>query len=108
MRLVGVLMAYAESARVALITCEVFNRRQDTSTAWRVPVVSIQMPPEPNLRDLYEEILAGMGGIFSPGTSVTTLRHRIRALAEQLEVHMLIVDEIHALLNGTPRQQRII
>ena len=74
----------------------------------RLPVVSIQMPPEPNLRDLYEEILAGRGGVFSPGTSVTTLRHRIRALAEQLEVRMLIIDEIHALLVGTPRQQRII
>jgi hypothetical protein len=73
----------------------------------RLPVVSIQMPPEPNLRDLYEEILIGMGGVFSPGTSVTTLRHRIRALAEQLEVRMLIIDEIHALLNGTPRLQRI-
>src|SRR5207253_770253 len=74
----------------------------------RLPVVSIQLPPEPNLRDLYEEILAAMGGIFSPGTSVTTLRHRIRALAQQLEVRMLIIDEIHALLVGTPRQQRII
>jgi hypothetical protein len=73
----------------------------------RLPVVSIQMPPEPNLRDLYEEILTGMGGVFSPGTSVTTLRHRIRALAEQLEVRMLIIDEIHALLVGTPRLQRI-
>jgi hypothetical protein len=48
-----------------------------------------------------------MGAVFSPGTSVTTLRHRIRALAEQLEVRMLIIDEIHALLNGTPRLQRI-
>jgi hypothetical protein len=74
----------------------------------RLPVVCIQMPPEPHQRDLYEEILAAMGGVFSPGTSVTTLRHRIRALAEQLEVRMLIIDEIHALLDGTPREQRII
>jgi hypothetical protein len=73
----------------------------------RLPVVSIPMPPEPNLRDLYEEILTGMSGVFFPGTSVTTLRHRIRALAEQLEVRMLIIDEIHALLVGTPRLQRI-
>src|SRR5215467_7552788 len=35
----------------------------------RLPVVSIQMPPEPNLRDLYEEILTVMGGVFLPGTS---------------------------------------
>jgi len=74
----------------------------------RVPVVSIQMPPEPNQRDLYEEILAAMGGVFSLGTSVTTLRHRIRALARQLEVRMLIIDEIHSLLAGTFREQRIV
>jgi hypothetical protein len=39
---------------------------------------------------------------------VTTLRHRIRALARQLEMRMLIIDEIHALLAGTFREQRII
>ena len=74
----------------------------------RVPVVSIQMPPAPIERDLYEEILVAMGGVFAYGTSVTTLRHRIRALARQLEVRMLIIDEIHSLLAGTFREQRII
>lgn len=73
----------------------------------RLPVVSIQMPPAPSERDLYEEILAAMGGIFTYGTSVTALRHRIRSLARQLEVRMLIIDEIHSLLAGTFREQRI-
>jgi hypothetical protein len=73
----------------------------------RLPVVSIQMPPAPSERDLYEEILAAMGGIFSYGTSVTALRHRIRSLARQLEVRMLVIDEIHSLLAGTFREQRI-
>jgi Cdc6-like AAA superfamily ATPase len=67
----------------------------------RLPVVSIQMPPSPSERDLYEEILAAMGGIFTHGTSVTTLRHRIRSLALQLEVRLLVIDEIHSLLAGT-------
>ena len=49
-----------------------------------------------------------MGGVFSHGTSVTILRHRIRALARQLEVRMLIIDEIHSLLAGTFREQRVI
>jgi hypothetical protein len=31
----------------------------------RVPVVSIQMPPAPVERDLYEEILVGLGGVFA-------------------------------------------
>lgn len=73
----------------------------------RLPVVSIQMPPAPSERDLYEEILAAMGGIFTYGTSVTALRHRIRSLARQLEVRMLVIDEIHSLLAGTFREQRI-
>jgi hypothetical protein len=74
----------------------------------RVPVVSIQMPPAPVERGLYEEILVAMGGVFVYGTGVTTLRHSIRALARQFEVRMLIIDEIHSLLAGTFREQRII
>lgn len=74
----------------------------------RVPVVSIQMPPAPVERDFYEEILVAMGGVFAYSASVTTLRHRIRAVARQLEVRMLIIDEIHSLLAGTFREQRII
>ncbi len=74
----------------------------------RIPVVSIQMPPAPHERDFYEEILVRMGGVFSYGTSVTALRHRIRALARQLEMRLLIIDEIHSLLAGTFREQRII
>ena len=49
-----------------------------------------------------------MGGIFAYGTSVTALRHRIRALARQLEMRLLIIDEIHSLLAGTFREQRIM
>lgn len=74
----------------------------------RLPVVSIQMPPAPAPADLYEEILIGMGGIFAHRTTASTLRHRIRILAHQLEVRMLVIDEIHAILAGTFREQRII
>jgi Bacterial TniB protein len=82
-----------------------FDRRLGRT---RAPVVFIQMPPTPGERDLYEEILAGMGGVFSYGSGVTTLRHRIRALARQLAVRMLVIDEIHSVLAGTFREQRII
>ena len=39
----------------------------------RLPVVSIQMPPAPNERDFYEEILVSMGGVLVAGISITTL-----------------------------------
>ena len=74
----------------------------------RLPVVSIQMPPAPTPQDLYEEILIGMGGLFAQRTTASTWRHRIPILAHQLEVRMLVIDEIHAILAGTFRAQRII
>jgi hypothetical protein len=63
------------------------------------------MPPAPNERDFYEEILVSMGGVLVAGISITTLRHRARILARQLEVNMLIIDEIHSILAGTFREQ---
>ena len=74
----------------------------------RLPVVAIQMPPAPTPRHLYEEILISMDRIFSQRCSTSTLRHRIRILAHQLEVRMLVIDEIHAILAGTFREQPII
>lgn len=35
------------------------------------------------------------------------VRHRARVLARQLDVRMLVIDEIHAMLAGTFREQRI-
>jgi len=73
----------------------------------RQPVLSIQMPPAPTERNLYEELLGEIGGIFSDGVSVTTLRHRFRTLARQVGVRVLVIDEIHSILAGTYREQRL-
>lgn len=35
------------------------------------------------------------------------LRHRFRVLGRQMDVRMLIVDEIHTMLAGTFREQRV-
>src|SRR4029077_2663884 len=58
--------------------------------------------------DFYEELLISMGAVLPLQQSVSTLRHRTRVLARQLEVRMLIIDEIHAILAGTYREQRIL
>jgi Bacterial TniB protein len=85
--------------------------RQSFDTSYgpaRQPVVAIQMPPTPTERNFYEEILSAMRGLFADGTSVSPLRHRIRLMARQLGVRMLVIDEIHSLLAGTYREQRVI
>jgi hypothetical protein len=73
----------------------------------RRPVVAVQMPPAPSERDFYEEVLVAMEAILPAGLTTVALRHRTRVLARQLEVQMLVIDEIHSMLAGTFREQRI-
>lgn len=72
-----------------------------------MPVVAIQMPPEPIEHDLYAELLAGLGAPALAGG--TTHRHKdvCRGLLRSMSARMLIIDEIHAMLAGTFRQQRV-
>jgi hypothetical protein len=80
----------------------------DRSGRTRLPVAVVQLPPTPTERHFYEELLISMGAVFPLQQSVSTLRHRTRVLARQLEVRMLIIDEIHAMLAGTYREQRVL
>jgi hypothetical protein len=82
-----------------------FDERSGRS---RLPVAAMQLPPTPSERDFYEELLISMGAVLPQYQSVSTLRHRTRVLARQLEVRMLIIDEIHAMLAGTYREQRVL
>jgi Bacterial TniB protein len=65
------------------------------------------MPPTPHERDFYEELLVTMEAVLPVGLSSTNLRQPVRVLARQLEVRMLGIDEIHAMLSSTFREQRI-
>jgi hypothetical protein len=83
------------------------SRFDERTGVTRLPVAAIQMPPSPNERDFYEELLVALRTVLPAGLSVTTLRRRARILSRQLEVRMLIIDEIHSMLAGTFREQRI-
>jgi len=74
----------------------------------RLAVAAIQMPPHPNEKHLYEEILVSLGAVLPYTSSAGTLRHRVRDLCRQMNVRMLVIDEIHCLLAGSYREQRII
>jgi DNA polymerase III delta prime subunit len=72
-----------------------------------LPAVALQMPPTPHERDFYEELLVAMEAVLPVKLSLSNLRQRVRVLARQLGVRMLIIDEIHSMLSGTFREQRI-
>jgi hypothetical protein len=71
------------------------------------PVAATQMPPGPNEREFYEGLLVSLGSVMPQGVNVNHLRHRFRVLARQMDVRMLIIDEIHTMLAGSFREQRV-
>lgn len=82
--------------------------RFDKSTGvTTVPVVAMQMPAEPVERDVYGELLAALG-VPGPNDGATHRQKEIcRGLLRSMGARMLIIDEIHAMLAGSFRQQRI-
>jgi replication-associated recombination protein RarA len=73
----------------------------------RTRVAAMQMPPEPLEKDFYDELLIAMGSVVSASSSMVSVRSRARTFARQFGLRLLIIDEIHAMLAGTFRQQRI-
>lgn len=81
-----------------------FDQRTGVTT---MPVVAMQMPAEPVERDIYSELLGALG---APGPTDGTMQRQrevCRRLLRSMGARMLIIDEIHAMLAGSFRQQRI-
>lgn len=72
-----------------------------------VPVVAVQLPPEPTEGEFYDEILAALGAGFAGGSDIGRVRQLTRRLMGQVGARMLLLDEINHMLACTPRQQRI-
>jgi len=73
----------------------------------RCPVAATQMPPVPNEKAFYESLLVSLGSVMPHAVPVNHLRHRFQILARQMDVRMLIIDEIHTMLAGSFREQRV-
>jgi Bacterial TniB protein len=81
----------------------VFDR--DSGIA-RTPVVAFQMPAQPDEEQFYDELLRALGAPSS-GDRVAGTRRHCRELLQAMGTRLLVIDEIHAMLAGTYRQQRI-
>lgn len=78
----------------------------DTGTI-TMPVVVFQTPSQPDEKEFYEELLMAMGSAYSDYPSIQALRNLARRLMRDLGVRLLMIDEIHAMLAGSARQQRL-
>lgn len=72
-----------------------------------MPVVAMQMPAEPIERDIYSELLMALGAPGPADGATHRQKEVCRRLLRSMGARMLIIDEIHAMLAGSFRQQRI-
>jgi Cdc6-like AAA superfamily ATPase len=72
----------------------------------RLPVLAIQMPPAPDERRFYAQLLTAAGAPIGLDERLTRLESRCLRLLETLQIQMIVIDEVHHLLAGTAREQR--
>lgn len=82
-----------------------FNTRTGSNT---MPLVVMQMPPEPDEKAFYLQLLDSMNAPSRYSHTVYQLRQIVIDLLRYTKTRMILIDEIHTLLASTYRQQRIM
>jgi hypothetical protein len=81
-----------------------YDKRRGVS---HVPVVRVEMVPEPLEADFYLQILTSINHAGCEHYAGRILRTTVHQILKEIDATMLILDEIEKMLAGTPRQQRI-
>jgi hypothetical protein len=71
-------------------------------------VLALQMAGKPGERRLYAQILAALGAPHNPRTTIVDLEQVTLRLMRAVDVRMLLLDEVHNILAGTFREQRVV
>lgn len=80
----------------------------DDNDHLNVPVRLIQAPPSANEKELYISLIDSLGLPYRSSDSSGVLRHQVIHAFRETHVRILIIDEVHSMLTGTARQQRLI
>ncbi|MDV7199465.1 TniB family NTP-binding protein [Rhodococcus kroppenstedtii] len=72
----------------------------------QIPVLCVQMPPEPSPSRFYLAVLAALGTPIRPHSRVPDLERQALMLLRATKVRMLIVDELHNVLAGRDNARR--
>lgn len=70
------------------------------------PIILAEAPPSANEKELYISLLERFFIPYKATDPIAKLRYQLIHLFREYKVKMLIIDEFHSLLVGTPRTQR--
>ncbi|MFG5379802.1 TniB family NTP-binding protein [Yoonia sp. R2-816] len=81
----------------------------DKSTgALTTPVLAMEMVSRPGERRFYGELLTVLGAPQSPRADITQMEQAALRIMDAIGVQVLVIDEVHNILAGTYREQRIV
>ncbi|WP_417447810.1 TniB family NTP-binding protein [Idiomarina abyssalis] len=83
-------------------------REVEKEERFDVPVLLIQSPPVANENRLYGNILEAIFAPISPNDTAEKRYRQLIKLLPELEVKVLVIDEFHAMLNGTKDKQKAL
>jgi len=107
------LAIYGHSGMGKTMLVEKFRRDHPSlvdrdSGAEAVPVLAITLTSRPTERRIYGQLLMALGASVNERATLMDLEIRTVLLLKSSNVRVLIIDEVHNLLAGTPREQRVI
>lgn len=105
------LLIYGDSGIGKTMVLEKFIREHTPSFdneqgVAKIPVVVLQMPPAPDEKRFYTQMLAAVGAPSLPDERLHRLEGKTLRLFKQIAPKVIVIDEVHHLLSGTSREQR--
>ena len=105
------LLLYGDSGMGKTMVVEKFLREHPStfdaaSGVARIPVVSVQMPPTPDEKRVYTQLMSAVGAPSLANERLHVLEERALRLLRKLEPKVIVIDEVHHLLSGSAREQR--
>lgn len=76
--------------------------------AERTPVLTMQMKSRPGERGFYTQIITKLGAPSGPRATVVDLEQTAFRLMRAIGLQVLVIDEVHNILAGSHREQRIM
>ena len=74
----------------------------------KTPVLAMEMTSRPGERRFYAELLTLLGAPQRPRADIAQMEQAAMRIMEGIGVQVLVIDEVHNILAGTYREQRIV
>lgn len=72
----------------------------------RVPVLLLEAPSSGSVEHLHKRILDLLISPYKPNTKPNDLEDQVIKVLKNIDLGIMVIDEIHNLLSGSPREQR--